>query len=136
MVRLFHLACCLAVVMTKLIDRNTTIPTKKDNNLLGKFQLEGIPPAQKRRLSQSEIDSEKITAKNGLMSYCYTMLNTLALELKEKIEEGNKEKIEAAVTETLNWLDKNQMAEKDEFVAQQKDLEHIVNPIMMKVYQK
>jgi L1 cell adhesion molecule like protein len=58
------------------------------------------------------------------------------LELKEKIEAGNKEKIEAAVTETLNWLDKNQMAEKDEFVAQQKDLEHIVNPIMMKVYQK
>lgn len=136
MVRLFHLACCLAVVMTKLIDRNTTIPTKKDNNLLGKFQLEGIPPAQKRRLSQSEIDREKIAAKNGLMSYCYTMLNTLALELKEKIEAGNKEKIEAAVTETLNWLDKNQMAEKDEFVAQQKDLEHIVNPIMMKVYQK
>jgi len=136
MVRLFHLACCLAVVMTKLIDRNTTIPTKKDNNLLGKFQLEGIPPAQKRRLSQSEIDSEKIAAKNGLMNYCYTMLNTLALELKEKIEAGNKEKIEAAVTETLNWLDKNQMAEKDEFVAQQKDLEHIVNPIMMKVYQK
>lgn len=122
--------------MTKLIDRNTTIPTKKDNNLLGKFQLEGIPPAQKRRLSQSEIDREKIAAKNGLMSYCYTMLNTLALELKEKIEAGNKEKIEAAVTETLNWLDKNQMAEKDEFVAQQKDLEHIVNPIMMKVYQK
>jgi L1 cell adhesion molecule like protein len=64
------------------------------------------------------------------------MLNTLALELKEQIEAGNKEKIEAAVTETLNWLDKNQMAEKDEFVAQQKDLEHIVNPIMMKVYQK
>lgn len=122
--------------MTKLIDRNTTIPTKKDNNLLGKFQLEGIPPAQKRRLSQSEIDSEKIEAKNGLMIYCYTMLNTLALELKEKIEAGNKKKIEAAVTETLNWLDKNQMAEKDEFVAQQKDLEHIVNPIMMKVYQK
>merc|ERR1712061_675233 len=45
------------------------------------------------------------------------------------------EKIEAAVQEALDWLDKNQLAEKDEFEAKQKELEGIVNPIMMKVYQ-
>ena len=43
--------------------------------------------------------------------------------------------IESAVQETLDWLDKNQLAEKDEFEAKQKELEGIVNPIMMKVYQ-
>jgi len=35
----------------------------------------------------------------------------------------------------LDWLDKNQLAEKDEFEAKQKDIEGVVNPIMMKVYQ-
>jgi len=35
----------------------------------------------------------------------------------------------------LDWLDKNQLAEKDEFEAKQKELEGVVNPIMMKVYQ-
>jgi len=39
------------------------------------------------------------------------------------------------VQETLDWLDKNQLAEKDEFEAKQKEVEGIVNPIMMKVYQ-
>merc|ERR1712166_844040 len=107
---------------------------------------------EKGRLSQSEIDrmvSEaeqfkdeddanrgKVEAKNGLENYCFTMRNTLQEEkLKEKFEGDDKDKIEKAVQEALDWLDKNQLAEKEEFEARQKELEGIVNPIMMKVYQ-
>merc|ERR1712179_552402 len=107
---------------------------------------------EKGRLSQAEIDrmvqevekyraedeqnKSKIEAKNGLENYCFTMRNTLAEEkLKDKFEGDDKEKIEKAVQETLDWLDKTQLAEKDEFEAKQKELEGVVNPIMMKVYQ-
>merc|ERR1712117_139989 len=73
---------------------------------------------------------------NGLENYCFTMRNTLQEEkLKDKFEAGDKQKIEEAVQETLDWLDKNQLAEKEEFEGKQKELEGIVNPIMMKVSQ-
>ena len=99
---------------------------------------------EKGRLSQSEIDrmvqeteknKSEIDAKNCLENYCCTMRNILNEEfLKEKFEGDDKEKTEKAMQEVLAWLDKNQMAEKDEFEARQEELEGVVNPIMMKVY--
>ena len=63
------------------------------------------------------------------------MRNLQEEKFKDKFEGDDKDKIEKAAQEALDWLDRNQLAEKDEFEAKQKELEGIVNPIMMKVYQ-
>merc|ERR1711948_174220 len=95
----------------------------------------GVQEAEKYR-EEDELTKLKIEAKNGLENYCFTMRNTLQEEkLKDKFEDGDKEKIEKAVQDALDWLDKNQLAEKEEFESRQKELEGVVNPIMMKVYQ-
>merc|ERR1712039_671473 len=94
-----------------------------------------VQEAEKYR-AEDEANKTKVEAKNGLENYCFTMRNTLQEEkLKDKFEAGDKDKIEKAVQDALDWLDKNQLAEKDEFEAKQKGVEGIVNPIMMKVYQ-
>merc|ERR1712061_723711 len=73
---------------------------------------------------------------NSLENCCFTTRNTLQEDkLRDRFEADDKDKIEAAVKDALDWLDKNQLAEKDEFEAQQKALEGIVNPTMAKVYQ-
>merc|ERR1711979_39533 len=95
----------------------------------------GVQEAEKYK-AEDDANKEKVEAKNGLENYCFTMRNTLSDDkLKDKFESGDKEKIEKAVQDALDWLDENQLAEKDEFEAQQKELEGVVNPIMMKVYQ-
>merc|ERR1712157_394957 len=82
---------------------------------------------------------EKVDKRNALEGYAYNLRNTLNDEEKgiaDKISEEDKETLEEAVKETLDWLDENDDAEVEEFEKKQKELEGIANPIMSKLYQQ
>ncbi|KAM1201157.1 hypothetical protein FF1_017462 [Malus domestica] len=163
-----------------------------DNNLLGKFELSGIPPAlrgvpqinvvfdidangilnvsvedktaevknkitititnDKGQLSKEEIEkmvqdaekymaeddevNRKVDAKNALENYAYNMRNTVRDDkFSGKLDPADKEKIEKAVDEVINWLEGNQLAEVDEFEHKLKELEGLCNPIIATMYQ-
>ncbi len=151
----------------------------KDNHILGKFELSGIPPAargvpqievtfevdangilqvsaedkatgksekititaEKGRLSQDDIErmvreaeefadedkkvKDRIDSRNGLEGYCYNLKNTLEdgeKGIADKLSAEEKEAIEKAVQETLDWVDENQEADAEEFKEKQKEI--------------
>jgi len=136
------------------IDANGILQVSAEDKGTGKAEKITIT-AEKGRLSEEEIErmvaeaeefaeedkkvKERIDARNGLEGYAYNLKNTLTDEekgLKDKISEDDKEEIETAIDEVLEWLDENQEAEKEEYDEKQKELEGIANPIMQKVYQQ
>ncbi|RLO06834.1 hypothetical protein DYB28_012900 [Aphanomyces astaci] len=72
-----------------------------------------VQEAEKYR-SEDEANKLRIEAKNGLENYA-----------------PDKKVVEVTV-ETINWLDANQSAEKEEYEAKQKELEG--DPIMQKLF--
>jgi L1 cell adhesion molecule like protein len=43
--------------------------------------------------------------------------------------------MEKAITDALHWLENNQLADKEEFEFQQKELEGICSPVITRIYQ-
>ena len=79
--------------------------------------------------AEDEQQRDKVSSKNSLESYAFNMKATVEDEkLQGKINDEDKQKIIDKRNEIINWLEKNQTAEKEEFEHQQKELEKSATP--------
>ncbi|KAM7235282.1 hypothetical protein CapIbe_014102 [Capra ibex] len=104
--------------------------------LLSKEDIEHMVQEAEKYKAEDEKQQDKVSSKNSLESYAFNMKATVEDEkIQGKINDEDKQKILDKCNEIINWLDKNQTAEKEEFEHQQKELEKVCNPIITKLYQ-
>ena len=69
---------------------------------------------------------DRIAAKNSFESYAYAAKQAIEADsAKAKLDEATRAPALAKIDEAVAWMDANQLAEKDEFEAKQKELEEI-----------
>jgi heat shock protein 1/8 len=111
------------------------ITITNDSGRLSKDEIEKMVKDAEAFAEEDKQHGDRIQAKNSLEGYCYSMKSSIEGELKDKLEGGDKKKIEDAVSSTIKWLQDNGSAEKDEFEEKRKEVEGVCNPIMTKMYQ-
>nr|KAF6314661.1 heat shock protein family A (Hsp70) member 5 [Myotis myotis] len=149
-------------VMTKLIPRNTVVLTfeidvngilrvtaedkgtgnknkitiTNDQNRLTPEEIERMVNDAEKFAEEDKKLKERIDTRNELESYAYSLKNQIGdkEKLGGKLSSEDKETMEKAVEEKIEWLESHQDADIEDFKAKKKELEEIVQPIISKLY--
>ena len=115
--------------------RTERITITNDQGRLSKEEIDRMVEESEKFKADDEKQKERIDAKNGLESYCFNIKSTIDdSNIKDKLSESERKMIADKCNEAIEWLERNQTAEVEEFKDRQKELESTFNPIIKKLY--
>uniref|UniRef100_A0A2K5KKS4 Heat shock protein family A (Hsp70) member 8 n=1 Tax=Cercocebus atys TaxID=9531 RepID=A0A2K5KKS4_CERAT len=123
------------ILNVSAVDKSTgkenKITITNDNGRSSKEDIECMVQEAEKYKAEDEKQRDEVSSKNSLESYVFNVKATVEDEkLQGKINDEDKQKILDKCNKIINWLDKNQTAEKEEFELQQKELEKVRNSII------
>jgi len=112
------------------------IVIQADSNRLKSEEIERMIQDAEKFAEEDKKTAEKVNARNEFESYVYSLKTQIndKEKLGGKLSESDKETVEEAVKEGIEWLEKNTEAEAEEYKDQKKVIEDAVNPIISKLY--
>merc|ERR1712073_110513 len=120
----------------KSTGKQNKITITNDKGRLSKEEIERMVNDAEKFKDEDAKQKDRISAKNGLESYCFNMKTTIDDEkMADKISADDTKLITDKCDDAIKWLDANQLAEVEEFQEKQKEVEAVCNPIITKLYQ-
>ncbi|EPY38419.1 hypothetical protein AGDE_05510 [Angomonas deanei] len=117
--------------------KTSVITIQNDKGSLSKEQIEKMVQEAEKFAEEDKLNAERIEARNTLENYTFSMRATLDdPEVINGVSAQDRDTIQQAVSVASNWLDDNQDATKDEYMAQTKTIENVANPILSEFYKK
>ena len=121
--------------LDKSSGKQEKITITNDKGRLSKDEIERMVNEAEEYKAEDDNQKERISAKNGLESYCFNMKSTIEDEnFKGKISDEDRSAIKQKCEEAIRWLDGNQTAEKEEYADKLAEVEAVCKPIVTKMY--
>ncbi|KAJ6376137.1 hypothetical protein OIU77_000994 [Salix suchowensis] len=125
-------------VEDKASGKSEKITSTNDKGKLSQEEIEQMVQEAEEFAEEDKKVKEMIDARNILETYVYNMKNQVndKDKLADKLQADEKEKIETAVKEAVEWLDDNQSAKKEDHEEKLKEVEATCNPVIASIYQR
>ena len=128
------------IMNVSAVDKSTGKENKivitNDKGRLSKEDIERMVKDAEKYKADDDKQRDRIQAKNSLESYAYNMKSTVEDEkVKDKISDEETTLITEKCKEVIDWLERNESAEKEALEAKQKEIEKVCSPIITKLYQ-
>ncbi|XP_064466130.1 heat shock protein 68-like [Ornithodoros turicata] len=115
--------------------RSESIRITNDKGRLSKEEIERMLAEAETYRQEDEKQRERVAARNNLESYVYNVKQSVEMVGPEKLEASDKEKVLRKCEEIISWIDRNTLAEKEEYDDKMKDMQQVATPIMTKLHQ-
>nr|AAP84347.1 glucose regulated protein GRP78 [Spirometra erinaceieuropaei] len=118
--------------------KKSNIVINKETNRLNAEEIERMINDAEKFSEQDNRVKERVEARNELEGLAFSLKTQLndKEKLGGKLSASDKESVEKAAQEAIDWLEKNPQAEAQDCKDQKKKLEEVVQPIMSKLYQQ
>ena len=113
--------------------RSNKITITNDKDRLSAAEVERMVADAEKYKAEDDAQREKITARNGLENYAFAIQNTIR-EHGDKLSTEDKQLVENKVKEALDWLDRNTLADKEEYDDKLQELQTECGPVMTKLH--
>ncbi len=113
--------------------KESKITITNDSGRFSKDEIDRMVQEAEKNSARDKEELEKVEERNKLENMCYSVKNTMD-EMKGKIKDEDREKINTKSAELLKWLDDHRDDSKEAYSAKIKELETVYNPIITAAY--
>jgi heat shock 70kDa protein 1/2/6/8 len=114
--------------------KSEKITISNDKGRLSKAEIDRMLAEAEKYREADEQQKLKISARNSLESYIFGCKQAVEDAAAGKLSDADKQVVKDKCTSEMNWLDANQLAEKEEYEHRLKELQKVCSPIMAKMH--
>ena len=126
--------CLVVTAEVKSANIKKSITITNDKGRMSKEEVDRLLQEAEKYKEEDTLNRERIEAKNELENYIFSTRSTFVENEEVKLSEKDKAKILETIDEGSKWLDGNQTATKEEYVAKREELSDVISPIVAKMY--